>query len=74
MLKGYMVREKLGTPDLTLALYCTMTKHICVIVSFEYPYDMDHKSDSKININTFGMVVLCNYSAVPTWFWTVFVQ
>jgi len=28
--------KKLEIPDLTLALYCAITKHLCVIVLFEY--------------------------------------
>jgi len=35
--------------QLTLSLSCAMT-HFCVIVSFEYPCDMDHESD--VNIKT----------------------
>jgi len=45
MLKGYLVRET--TPDLTLALYYTITNHICFIVLFQYLCHMNHESDTK---------------------------
>jgi len=43
---GYMC-PRLGTSDLTPALYFAMTNHFCAVVLFEYSSDMDHESDAK---------------------------
>ena len=39
-----------GAYQLTIALHCAMTNHICVIALFEYTCDMDHETDAKIKI------------------------
>jgi len=42
-----MGETRLKTLELTLTTKCAMTNHFCVLVLFDYPYDMDHESQAN---------------------------